>query len=127
MIQLNETRITISQEDATGRIMSVKKTDKGFRFREECDKYFELNLPPEQAEWHILQVAEYVKSGTIKAVNNHDALVEALSAIREYNKTIGSDMFGIAKYCPYCDQADSHSDDCILNAAINLLDKINGE
>jgi len=61
------------------------------------------------------------------AVNSHDALVEALAAIHEFNKTIGKNMFGIFDYCPYCDQANSHDDDCILNASINLLDKINGE
>jgi len=62
-----------------------------------------------------------------KSVNNHDALVEALSELLEFNKTMGRSFFGTKDYCPYCDQVNTHGKDCAHKKAINLLDKINGE
>lgn len=62
------------------------------------------------------------------AINNHDALVEALSELLEFNKTMGKDFFGEKGYCPYCDQSlSNHGEGCIHSLAINLLDKIKGK
>lgn len=54
------------------------------------------------------------------AVNNHDALVEALESVAH------DSMIWSEGRCSCCNDT-SHADYCAYKAAINLLDKINGE
>lgn len=58
---------------------------------------------------------------TIVAVNNHDALVEALKSITKKLNWNGNGS------CDYCgSECPNHKDDCDYISAINLLDKIKG-
>jgi hypothetical protein len=55
------------------------------------------------------------------AVNNHDALVEALKSITKKLNWNGNGS------CDYCgNEFPNHKDDCDYIAAINLLNKIKG-
>lgn len=61
------------------------------------------------------------------AIVNYDALVEALNNIVNGLGDFYVTEFGVKGYCSLCDRLNKHDKDCKVNAAINLLDKINGE
>ena len=83
MITTTPNRLSILDDHGRDRIMAIKRTEYGFRFREECDKYFELEVEADKAAGIALEMLEFVKPGCIKKIQHHDALVEALSDLTE--------------------------------------------